>query len=276
MQCTGCGQPLSSKVAVCLHCGTPIPRNTRDKQGGKAILSIPAIPDPVLSSGDNWPALGAPTSPYGNYSTNMPPPPPLLDNQSISMAYAHNIPQSFWLRSRMWIFVLTAMLLVSLVGGFGASLAFAGNLRLPKLNVNGGGAISDHQHTTPTLICKIPPVDPVAAQHVGSVQLTIGLLDPDHKNYAPINDQRQFSIGQAVYVTFSLLTDESGVISPQWCLGTQGVSVAPYNLTVEKGNKGIGGYLSLKNLDATTIGPSVLIITWNNAIAAVIPFTVTN
>lgn len=266
MTCAGCGQPLTEGVSVCLRCGTPLPRDLKPKAVEAALT-----PDPVLPSGDNWPSLAAPTSPYGEYSATEPPPPPLYTTSGAlgTPPYATTEPVKHAPTRPMFLSIALVILLAA--GGFGAfNYAHAAGW-LGRFGNHSGGGVGAAPGTASAINCAVPAIDPVAKYNLTEVQLTTGLRDEAHKDYEPVNDVSYFHLGTSVYVTFRIASNAAADLNAQWCWGAGNSAHYQLNLTH---NRDVRGYFKLSNVDTNALGQGSIVIRWNGAVAVAIPFTV--
>ncbi len=270
MRCNGCGQSLTEGVSVCLHCGTPVPPGYPAKRAEVALL-----PEPVPPSGDNWTSFSAPpTSPYQKSDEYMvpsaPPPPPIYapgpgaTNYAAGMTdnlpYQHTSPMPrtiTHLRRLITIVVVCAVALLSLgVFAYVHAMGRNGSTTGGDLNNQPGGG---------SALCTVPSIDQNAARNLMHPQLTSGLRDPAHKDFAPIDTANTFHVGQTVYFTFTIATNVSATLTAEWCWGQAG-NTSDYPLSVSH-NLGSQGYFNLRNLDKAAVGTGVLVVRWNDAIA---------
>jgi hypothetical protein len=131
-------------------------------------------------------------------------------------------------------------------------------------------------HPTATPACPARPVDPHAASALTAVQLTTGLQDPAEHDYRPVNHVSVFAVGQYLYITFQLATDQAGTISASIC--TPGTHAAGTR-SVPAGELGARGEFNLGSpqpspLGSSDVGSGVAVLSWNGAVAAAAPFTV--
>lgn len=265
MQCSGCGHSITDGVSVCLECGTPVPRRISLPQASSQEFALPVHPDPVKPSGDNWPELTPPTSPYGPYIPADPPPPPQMLTTELFQTGQRR--RRYILRQPL---VMSAIAIFALLlGSVGASFAFAeGKILLPSSpahSVSGGDLSSQHA------ICSANPVSMKTA-YVGNWQLTTGLRDIDRKDYTPVDSTSTFHLNQTIYATFVVFDDTPATLSAYWCLNGGATVVGPYSMQIVHGGKGTAGYERLFNVDVA--GPASLVIQWKDEIVSVIPFNV--
>lgn len=277
MRCAGCGQGLTENGAsVCLNCGTPVPREYAMAAAPKhaAVLR----PDPVLPSGDNWVQASVPTGPYGGYAPQVvPPPPPAAPFGAAPYSY-ETLPYPETPKKKLsWrsprVLGIIAVLLVVVSTGTIALRAYASGALFAKhsATTTGGDLGGDQvQFTNPK--CDLPTVDNTAAKNILSPTLTTGLSDITKKDYTPIDNVSIFHVGTTIYFTFTIATDDSANLKADWCWGPRG-DKTHYQLSVSH-NQGISGYFNLQNLDKTAKGAGVIVIHWNDAVAAVLPFSV--
>lgn len=272
MQCTGCRSELIDDVAVCLHCGTPVPREFATV--GSVVM---AVPDPALSSGDNW---GRASVPPANPYSSLPPapiPPPLPSFYSPETTYIL-ARRSLRRRRRMALaaVVVVAALAVGSVGMFSYALAQG---RLPGVTTGSGASLGQHPLSSAHATCAPTQPDPAAAADFRGIQLTSGLRNIDQKDYTPIDIASTFPVGNNVFITFTvgnIPTD--GTISADWCLG--GLKETRHrSLLISSNDVGVQGYFSLSDLDAAAVGAGKVVLWWSDAtsterVIAVQSFTV--
>ncbi len=277
MQCAGCGQSLTEGVSVCLRCGTPVPPGYSAKRADVALL-----PDPVPPSGDNWSETfrAPPTSPYQHFddhALSAPPPPSLYthDTPSYNSDFSGMLPYGLppyqisqptkkhgGRRLSRWVAgVVVALVCLMSLGIFAYAHAMGNNK-----STSGGGLNSQ------TAGCGVPTVDPTAAHNLLNPQLTTGLKDIKHKNFAPIDSTNTFKVNQTIYFTFTVISNQRATLTAEWCLGTAS-NTYEYSLPV-KNSAGVQGYFDLQLQDPTAIGHGVLVVRWNNAVAYTDQFTV--
>jgi hypothetical protein len=258
MQCPGCSKPLANGVTVCLHCGTPLPHRS---DVPVAVSAFPALPDPVLPSGGHWETTSIPASPYDNFMPIQPPPPPPDLYANGVLPYPNTKSRHF----RTWQTVLAVVLLLALVfGGVGVSYAFGA---IPPIAVWGKVTNSPSGATAPR--CALPAIDP-GVPALTAIQMTTKL----GKNYAPTDNTSTFSVGQTVFVTFKIATNDAGLLAATWCLENAKEAVTPYSESVKANQKSAAGYVSLTNLDPKAIGTSSVVLFWNKRVVAALTFTV--
>lgn len=260
MQCSGCGKPLTDGVSVCLHCGTPIPREYAAT--GVAIAANGRQAN-ELFSGEPWPALSAPTSPYGREFSSFPPPPPppnYLGTAYTESTYpiTHNAPQHVARRT----LVAIAAVLSLVIGIFGTyRFVFAKNTLQNQSTSQSDGRLGnlptplDQQRCTPAHI-------DTTATIVRDPQLTSGLKDLQAGNYTPIDAVDTFQVGKTAYLTFVVGTlTGSGTLVADWCLGTSSL-LAYKQIVITSSQAGVKGYFSVSNIDRRAIGPSKIVLWW--------------
>lgn len=285
MHCAGCGQTLTEGVSVCLECGTPVPPGYAAKRAEVALL-----PDPVPPSGDTWSDAfrAPPTSPYqqkyNEFSApTTPPPPPIYaghgttdygvglasDDPYHTGPYQRTVPETMALprMKRARRFLAVALVLAVALLGVGA-FAYA------RAHANGhstsgpGGDLASQ----PGVVCPIPSVDRSLANNLTHDQFTTGLVNAAKKDFRPIDVAYTFHVGQTVYFTFTVASNDSATLTANWCWGAAGnTSMFPINVDHSLGKD---GYFSLRNLDAAAIGNGVLVVRWNDSVVFVGQFTV--
>jgi hypothetical protein len=263
MKCAGCGHSLAEGATLCLVCGTPATPGQQSKGIGIAVL-----PEPVPPSGDNWPSTYATTmSPYGTYNGSTQPPPPLIDSSKYYAAQPEKRVSSVRNPRTITIALIVAVLLMAAVG-FGAyHFAYASHVASTP-----GGALGNGSALSSNPLCALPNVDATAAKMLSSAQLTSGLRDITHKNYAPIDATTTFTVGQTTYFAFTVGSNALATLSAAWCWGKAGTT-SYYQMSVDH-NLGVDGYFDLRNLDANAVGPAVLVVRWNGAVAFASQFIV--
>ena len=259
MRCAGCGRTLTEGNSVCFHCGTPVTPGSQMPS-----VEIALLPEPVpLSGADNWtPSYGTPASPYEATNILTPPPPP-----SSSSAFFDHLPpypntkvlpqRRLPVRS---LVMAGAVSLIALVVSFGLIMhAHA------KPHAFSGGELSGASNSSPANAqCVLPALDHAAAKNVLNPQLTSGLQNVTLKDFRPINNTALFSIGQTIYVTFTVASNAAATLSADWCWGAAG-NTSHYQLTVNQ-SQSINGYFNLRNLDAAAVGIGVVVLRWDNAV----------
>jgi len=274
---------LTEGVSVCLQCGTPIPPGYAAKRAEVALL-----PDPVPPSGDNWSEAfhAPPTSPYqqkyNEFSApTTPPPPPIYaahgatdygvglagDDPYHTGPYPRAIPDvpavPRFTRARQ-ILTVALVLAVALVG-LGV-FAYARGHATGRPTSGPGGALANG------VVCAIPSIDPTAARDLTRAQLTTGLVNIAKKDFRPIDVANTFHVGQTVYFAFTVASNDSAMLTANWCWGAAGnTSMFPLSVSHSLGKE---GYFDLRNLDQAAIGNGVLVVRWNDAVAYVGPFIV--
>jgi hypothetical protein len=279
MQCAGCGQSLTEGVSVCLRCGTPVPPGYPAKQ-----VDVALLPDPVPPSGDNWSATfrAPPTSPYQHYDEHetVPPPPPSFYtrdtpgyNSDFSGLSPYGLPlyqiskptqmKSVRRLNRWMAGALVALVCLLSLGIFAYAHAMG------TKGSSSGGAVNSQPAG---VHCGIPIADETASRNLINPQLTTGLRDVTHKNFSPIDTVNTFKVGQTVYFTFTVGSNQNAAITAEWCWGQSG-NTSQYNLSVNR-SAGQQGYFDLRNLDSAAVGTGVLVVRWNDAVAYVKQFYV--
>jgi hypothetical protein len=262
MRCSGCGKPLISSVTVCLHCGTPI--TNIPQQATALIIDLPEMPDPVPQSGDNWPSLAPVTGPYGSYAPVNPPPPPLFLHDTIGANLYDTTPvpkSGFRRRIFISLFVVCSLIFI----GVGTSYALA---KLRQGVSSEGGGISKSQP-----FCTLLDVDPSVSGLISDLQTTSKLRNEAQKDYEPVDNTTRFTVGQTVYATFIIRTDEEITLVSNWCMGATGKNRPSFTLHVSKKSQGFRAYFSLEKTTEDALGTSLLTITTDNKVVARLAFT---
>lgn len=272
MHCSRCGAPLDAGALVCGSCGhqtAPVEAHSTRTTSGVPVgryrpssYGPPVHPD-VAPRGSVMEPEAPSRRAFGYRPVVLPPPPP---------------ERAFSARRALLRLVLL-LLVVVVIGG---TAAYATG-RLPLHAPHAGPAL-DHGappaggphavETAPALSqpdCPAVSVDPTAAQALTHVQLTTGLRDAPAHDYRPINTVTTFSAGQTGYVTFQVATARSGIAAVVFCLPGERVTGS---LGVLAGSAGRYGEFSAR-LDASDVGAGRATLTWNGAVAADIPFTIT-
>lgn len=253
-------------ATVCQVCGHPVPSaemSTQRKQAGlpagryvPSVYGPPVRPD-VVPRASEMEAEAPPRRTFGYRPVDLPPPPPERGGS---------------LRRR-----LVRLLLVALVLGVAVTaVAFAKGALPPhaapapsgKAPVVGVRATA----TTDTgQVCSAAAqVDASAAQALAQAQLTSGLRNAGAHDYRPVNAVSSFHVGQTGYVTFQVATTEAGTASVLFCMPAEQVSGS---LSVPAGSSGRYGEFSAQ-FGARDVGKGHALLTWNGAVAADVPFTV--
>lgn len=260
MRCAGCGKTLTEGNAVCFHCGTPVTPGSQAKT-----VEVALLPEPVpLSGGENWaPSYGTPASPYGATNILMPPPPPtsassLFDNlppyPNTKVLPRRRVPVR-----AMVLAGLVAVIALAVSFGFFISYAHA------QPHASSGGELSGAGSSSPVNArCVLPALDPAQASNLLHPQLTDGLQDITHKDFRPVNNTVLFTVGQTIYLTFTVASNAAANLSADWCWGGAG-TISHFQLAVNQ-SQGVNGYFNLRNLDAAAIGTGVVVLRWNNAV----------
>ncbi len=288
MQCVNCGRPLQSQDAVCPLCGQPVARGatTAPGMGGDDVTVVRYPPVDPYAPTVYGPPVGAQpglaTPPV--YETDTSAPPKWVGG------YVPLTPRAAP-RARHRVSCLplvagaTALVLVAalLVGAFLAS-----GVRLAGLNFSSASSGATHtgstggapaaQRSTPASPCPIPAVNPAASQALTAAQLSTGVVssDPNHVDLRPVGPTSTFTVGQTVYVTYQFATNQAGTVHGEFCANDMsGSSVATATQSVPSGYRdGRGEFHLLSPLARANIGRGVVTLTWNGAVAVVLPFTV--
>ncbi len=259
MRCAGCGQALTEGNAVCFQCGTPVTPGSQAKTVEVALLPEPVPP----SGGDNWaPSYGTPASPYAPTNILNPPPPPT----STASFYANlpPYPNTKTLPKRPTParpFILVGIVaVVALLVSFGLISRVHANPRA----TTGGGLSGVNSSLPVSARCVLPALDQSAAKNVLNPQLTSGLQDVARKDFRPVNNTVLFTVGQTIYLTFTVASNAAANLSADWCWGGAGTT-SHYQLAVNQ-SQAVNGYFNLRNLDSAAVGTGVVVLRWNDAV----------
>jgi hypothetical protein len=109
-----------------------------------------------------------------------------------------------------------------------------------------------------------------------AVQLSVGVSDWEGKQLEPVSATTTFSVGQQVYVTFRLATNQPGTVSGTFCgAGMLGANAPTDAQAVPADYRGGRGAFRLQSpWTSANIGPGVVTLQWNGTVAAVLPYTV--
>ncbi len=282
MQCVNCGRPLHPNEAICPNCGEPALYTAersaaRDSTPTWTPTRTDASGSPVDS---NAPTLyGLPVGPDRYGRSVAPPPyrpgvPPARGYQPATALPARPAARTVWLRAlaALSVFCLLGLLFAGALVASGQSL---GDLHLGFGPFHPRPTATTGPTPTPTPACPLPAVDPQAARSLKSIQLATGIRNPyqNPPDLRPLDNVSTFLIGQTPYATFQVATAQPGTIGASFCLN--GTNVAGNPLPVPSGYLNARGEFHLPSpLTASNVGPGALVLTWNGAVAAALPFTV--
>jgi hypothetical protein len=285
MQCENCGRPLRPEERICPNCGEPVLRDTPYDAGAAApvatlpperrahasgapvdpftptIYGPPVGPDRYASV--YTPPSGAPPQRYvGGYRPLQPLAPPPVRRRSGCLR---------GLAALSALIVLVA-LFVGALAATGQRIAGVdlGFFHTPKA--------SNVTRPTPTATpaCPAPPIDPQAAAALDEEQLSTGVQGASLR---PVNQVSTFTAGQTIYLTFHVVTNQAGLVNVAFCTnGTVNGAKQPINVPAgysERLGEAARGEFYLP-LQPANVGPGLATLTWNGAIAAALPFTVTS
>lgn len=314
MQCENCGRPLRPQETICPNCGEPVwPDDAAlptlgARQGTRpGALRVGPPVDPYAPTiygpqapprvygdayGDarrydeyasSYPGAGAYPTPHGAH----------LDDSRRPLWPAPEAPRRARRRRGTALIPLLGIVagLVVVVMLVGGALAASGQLNgllgtMPGTNGQqqqqppqaGVTTLPTHAPTataTAAPACPLKPVDKAAAAALKNVQLTSGLKDLQDKDLRPINNLKTFHTGQTLYVTFQFATNQAGTISADICTtgnrsdGSKDVPAGFIN--------GRGEFSTPDQLIAPQdLGQGAVMLMWNGAVAAAVPFQVTN
>lgn len=285
MNCRICGAPLSSGMAICPSCGTPLTINSggADQASYEPTLPSQSVPpQPPTSYGVPPYGYPAPQDPYHSMPSTTPqnvygaptygtPPVSLPNQQPYGYApammpapgvYNPAMPQSAKPKSRVGRIigiVVAAVLLLSCLGIYG----------LYKI----GSAASNTTSTTTTGVPSNNNAVASASAIISQVQ-TSNAVD---SNYNPTTTTSTFTVQQRIYVTFQINSNgNDGYIEGRWFLNGQRV----YTYTFHHSASNTQGYFSIPY---TRAGNGAIALYWctksdcsDAQLAQVVQFTVTN
>lgn len=136
-----------------------------------------------------------------------------------------------------------------------------------------GGSSSTPLLASATAIpaCPVRSVNPSAAKLLAHSQLTTGVRNAAKKDYRPVDDVTTFTTHQTVYLTFVVATSQAGTVNAIFCApGMQ----AQGRLTIPAHSAGRYAEFAMVPGDAN-VGQATATILWNGAVAASLPFTIT-
>lgn len=258
-----CGARVAADAKTCQVCGHAIPEEPGTQRthaglpAGRYVPSVygpPVRPDVVPRASD-MEAEAPPRRTFGYRPVDLPPPPER--------------------RGSLRRLAARLLLLALVLAVVATALAFAKGALPP----HAAPATSDNApvvgaQITPTAAagtaCAAAPTDASAAQALAHVQLTSGLRNAGAHDYRPINAVSSFHAGQTGYVTFQVATAQAGTIGVLFCMPSERV---PGSLSVPAGSSGRYGEFSAQ-FGARDVGQGHAILTWNGAVAADVPFTV--
>ena len=263
MYCVMCGARVAADAKTCQVCGHAIPaepdtqRTHAGLPAGRYVPSVygpPVRPDIVPRASD-MEAEAPPRRAFGYRPVDLPPP-----------------PQRDGSLRRPVVRLLLLALVLAVVA---TALAFAKGALPP----HAAPATSDKAPAVGTQAtstddtgqaCPAAQIDAGAAQALAHVQLTSGLRNAGAHDYRPINAVKGFHAGQTGYMTFQVATAQAGTVGVLFCMSAERV---PGSLSVPGGSSGRYGEFSAQ-FGARDVGQGHAILTWNGAVAADVPFTV--
>lgn len=311
MQCRSCGAPLRSESAFCTNCGAATPYNISGAQPAGPPQYQPigpsspsynspqahATPQSGIAPGVyGAPSYGMPqeqaygTPPPNPYGTPVspgayvaPPPPPTPYGGQYAPTPGSFIPPDQPPRRQGpnvgLIIGIVALVVLLVAGGIIALLATRNN---PQTNTNRPTVTTTSSPITPTTQAVTPtaqqgvspsgsPVDPTSATIITNPQ-TASAVD---SNALPTSVTSNFRIGQTVYVTFHLNTNnQAGYVQAKFYSNT--TYVGNKILTVQPGYD--HGYFSVQLYTAATGTAELYWCTQSNCsdakLADVVTFTV--
>lgn len=266
MRCPKCGAALAVGAAVCGRCGNPLApfgaasANTEPSrsQAGLPVERYTASPygPPVDDDRQMTPVrvveVDAETRrAIGYRPVELPPPLPPR--------------RSGWKRFALICAVIVAAVVAVALAHGGVGL---GRGARPS-GTNTAPALSTQATAAPA--CAVRPADPAAAKLLAHPQLTTGVRDAAKKDYRPINDVTTFTSRQTVYLAFQVVTSQAGSVSAIFCApGMQALG----QLAIPAHSA--GRYAEFTMIPGqTNVGRATATILWNGAVAASLPFTIT-
>ncbi|HEV7128623.1 MAG TPA: hypothetical protein VGN32_14430 [Ktedonobacterales bacterium] len=285
MQCQNCGRPLLPADAVCPLCGSPV-----STPGGDQLTDeMPARPRAGAFQ------VGTPEDPFANTTYEVfggsqvgapvaAPAPPLVLAAGAGPATRWPAPPTARGHPGRWLPLFAVCCAFCVVGALVAgALVASGQLAGGVMLGLGGVAPRASQAAHPThpvgfptatararTLCPLAPVDSRAAQALANVQLATGVQSP--QSDVPLDRVTTFHVGQTVYVAFELATNASGTLTGTICANG---TLAAKALSVQAGQLHRRGEFNLATpLTAVQAGPGAVVLTWNGAVAATLPFAV--
>jgi hypothetical protein len=289
MQCGNCGRPLRPEELICPNCGEPVPQHAHKLADatGVSLSPLPSMPQPSGPPVDPYaPTIyGPPIGPERFGPLYAPSEGPALPRQVGGYRPVRPLARPAARRGRGgWVralAVLSAACVVALLfmGALAASGQRIAGVDLSFLRRPAAPAAPALPSPTPTPACPAPPVNPQAAKALKNVQLTTEVVGA---NYQPANKVTKFAVGQYIYVTFQVATNEAGTIQATFCTngalasGSKDVPAHDLNARGEFHplvQAGANDWIPA-TLTTASVGPGVVTLRWNGAVAAVLPFTV--
>jgi hypothetical protein len=270
MQCANCGRPLQPNEALCPNCGEPVANE--DWRTAAPDTTPTWLPrqaeraEPTVDS--NAPTLyGLPIGP-DRYGPTAAPPlygPAAPPRRGAAPSRARRVP------------LTAALCALGLLGALFVGALVASGQGFPGFGFGPSAApptATAGPSPTPTPACPLPAVDPQTARMLKSVQLATGVRNaarhpPDLR---PIDNVKAFTVGQSPYVTFQIATSQAGTVRASFCFN--GTSIGGNPLDIPRGYLNARGEFHLPALTADNVGPGAVVLTWNDAVAAALPFTV--
>lgn len=289
MQCVNCGRPLRPEETICPNCGEPVPEHARNL----AETTIVTSPPPRMAQ-ESGPPLdpyaptiyGPPIGPDRFGPIYAPPEGPAAARRVGGYRLVQPLARPEKRRERggklRALALLSAACVVALlfVGALAASGQRIAGVDLGFLRQHPAPAVRTVATASPTPACPAPAVDPQAAEALKNVQLTTSVVGP---TYQPANNVRSFAVGQYIYVTFQVASNEAGTVEATFCTngalatGTKDVPQHDQNARGEFHplvQVGANDWMPA-TLTTASVGPGVVTLRWNGAVAAVVAFTVT-
>ncbi len=141
----------------------------------------------------------------------------------------------------------------------------------PLLSGANQGQLTAIPTDTPEFDCGVASADPAAAQALSHAQLTTGVRDEQTQDFRPIDDVSSFHASARAFITFAVGTLDGGMAGVTFCTP---VGTFPGTLTIPPDSRGRYAQFSLI-LPKGALGAGVVTLTWNGAVAASLPFTIT-
>lgn len=262
MRCAQCGADLVTGDRHCGRCGAPV--SAVGEAGGDTVKLVRGVPVAPQSPSIYGPPIGQetrmgmteimevepPEKHILGYRPFVPPPPPPQRRRGGCLR----------------VIVIAAVVLI--VAILATDLVAHGNIHFLGLGARPSVVATA---TRPAITCTAQPTKLAASQALVQAQLTSGLRDAATKDYRPVNKVTTIRAGQKIYLTFQIATKKAGTAGAEFCTKDQrlqGTLAVPANSN--------GRYAEFSApLTSADVGASVATLTWDGAVAATRPFTIT-
>lgn len=266
MQCARCGADIASGDRHCGRCGAPV---LRLPTASDETRHIGGVPVPTQAPSVYGPPVVGSALPVGATEiTEVTAPPRRFIGYRPIMA-----PPALPARPRIGCIGAT-LLGVALLALLVAGGAFAhAHGSLPLFGGASQPTVTNAQRTATALanVCPHAAKNAGAARLLTHPQMTTGLYNAAKQDFRPINAVTTFHVGQQAYITFLIATAEAGSASVNFC--TPGEQI-PGSLTVPAG--AVDRYAEFAvRFTARDVGRGLATLSWNGAVAATLPYTVT-